>query len=39
MEKKPYAAPTLSYHGNAVAATLGTSHRNVEKISFRGGPL
>ncbi len=38
MQKKPYAAPMLTQHGNAVSMTQGEHGRSLELINFRPGP-
>jgi len=37
MDKKPYMAPMLTQHGNAVAMTTGQGGRLLELINFRPG--
>jgi hypothetical protein len=37
MDKKPYATPQLTQHGNAVTMTAGEHGRALELINFRVG--
>lgn len=36
--RKPYAPPTLTVHGDAVARTAGMAGKSLELINFRPGP-
>lgn len=37
MDKKPYVAPTVTVHGNAVEKTQGRAGRLLELINLRAG--